>query len=287
MKTLRDILRDVIKRLESASIDEADQDARLLITEAFDLSPMAFALDAHKMLDGDGFEILEVMVKKRCSRMPISQIFGEKEFWSLNFKVTPDTLTPRPDSETLIESALKSIESKEKDCKILDLGTGTGCLLISLLNELPNATGVGVDISNKAIDVAISNAKNLNFINRTEFIESNWFSNLDVNNKFDIIISNPPYIALTERTDLAPEVSDHEPEGALFAGKDGLDDYRLIAENCMPFLNSGGLMILEIGYKQAVDVKKIFTSAGFNEASLFQDLAGRDRCLIFKKGNMT
>ncbi len=283
MKTLRELHDDVRAALEKASIEDADLDARLLITEAFDLSPISFALDKDRVLDGDGMEKLNAMIEKRCSRIPMSQIFGEKEFWSLPFKVTSDTLTPRPDSETLIEAALKTVDDRGKDYQILDLGTGTGCLLLSLLSELPNAYGTAVDISEKAIDVAKENARHLKLDTRADFLKSNWFSGLDETIKFDIIISNPPYIGLSEKEALAPEVKDHEPEAALFSGDIGLEDYVKIAAECAKFLKPHGILVLEIGYRQARDVNKIFISAGFNEGSLHKDLGGRDRCLIFNK----
>ncbi len=283
MRTLQTIKEEVEERLKKAAVTEAKLDARLLMMQALDISPVDYALEKDKVISDDQTLALMHMVEQRCARVPISQIFGKKEFWSLTFKVTSDVLTPRPDSETLIEAALKNISNEQSAIKILDLGTGSGCLLLTLLNELPNAIGVGIDISPDALKVAETNAENLNLADRAELRQGNWTSSLSLNDRFDIIISNPPYIGTREIEDLSPEVKDHEPGIALFAGEDGLNDYRKISATIGPFLKTGGKIIVEIGYKQAEDVKEIFTSAGFNNSSLYQDLGHRDRCLIFEK----
>jgi len=281
--TLAVLSRDIEKTLKAAMIEEAALDAVLLISHVLNLTSIDYALDKdRKITEQECAEIME-LVQQRVSRIPMSQIFGEKEFWSLSFRVTNETLTPRPDSETLIETALKNVSDKSDNIHVLDLGTGTGCLLLSLLSELPNASGLGLDISNAALDVAQSNAENLNLVNRVAFKKSNWTDKLRPEENFDIIIANPPYIGTREKESLAPEVKDHEPGIALFSGCDGLNDYKIIAEQIGSYLADGGMIILEIGYKQAEDVKNIFTSAGFNDISLHKDLGGRDRCLLIKK----
>ncbi|MBL4603545.1 MAG: peptide chain release factor N(5)-glutamine methyltransferase [Emcibacteraceae bacterium] len=283
MRTVLTLSKEVETILKAHSIIEAELDAKLLISHALSLTSIDYALDKDRQItDNEYLDVIE-LVNLRQQRIPMSQIFGEKEFWSLVYKVTSDTLTPRPDSETLIDVALKKISNKQKQLRILDLGTGTGCLLLTLLSEFPNATGLGTDISHKALAVAIENAQRLNLTNRSDFCISNWTENLEPDEKFDIIISNPPYIGLSEKADLSPEVKDHEPETALFSGPTGLNDYQLIAKQIKPFLSPEGIIILEIGYKQALDVKEIFTSAGFNNISLHKDLARRDRCLMIEK----
>lgn len=264
-------------------MEEASLDARLLISHIVPVTEIDFAINGDHEITSDQVKDIDVLVSKRLNRIPMSQIFGEKEFWSLNFKVTKDTLTPRPDSETLIEVAMKHIDDKRAPLSILDLGTGSGCLLLSLLSELKNASGKGVDISTKALDVALENAKNLNLENRATFIKSKWFDQLPKNEQFDIIISNPPYIGLDEKPTLAPEVSNHEPHKALFSGAKGLDDYTKIAAGISPFLKENALIILEIGYRQATSVSEIFLKVGFKNIQIFQDLGGRDRCLLIRK----
>jgi len=257
-------------------------DTRLLICHVLKLDHIDYALDKNQLLSENDRSKIINLVKLRLKRIPMSQIFGEKEFWSLTFKVTSDTLTPRPDSETLIEVTLANISDKAAPLRILDLGTGSGCLLLSLLSELPKATGLGTDISEKALDIACENSIALNLSSRSEFSISNWTKRLKPSEKFDIIICNPPYIGLNEKAQLSPEVKDHEPETALFSGSDGLGDYRKLSAQIGPHLKAEGKIILEIGYRQAADVKEIFTSSGFNNISLHKDLANRDRCLIME-----
>jgi len=278
--SLVQLRQDINKLLEEGGIEEADLDARLLISEVADVSDIDFAINPDRYITDDETTKIMVLVKKRQQRIPMSQIFGEKEFWSLNFKVSSDTLTPRPDSETLIEATLKAVSDKKAPLKILDLGTGTGCLLLTLLSELPNSVGVGADISDAALVIANENASSLNLNARASFIISNWFEGIDDAQKFDIIISNPPYIGLFEKPDLAPEVLDHEPHIALFAGEDGLDDYRLIANNVKRFMKSSTILVLEIGHLQAKAVTNIFNHAGYQDVSIHKDLGGRDRCLV-------
>lgn len=283
MPNLATVRKQIKQRLIEAGIDEADIDSRLLIAEALELSDLDIALDPDREIFGLELEKLMLLVEKRASRQPLSQIFEEKEFWSLRFKVTADTLTPRPDSETLIEAVQKHYIDKNEALNILDLGTGTGCLLLSLLSEYPRSIGTGIDISEEALNIAKENAVNLTLADRATFLLGNWTEPLGKDKLFDIIISNPPYIGLTEKEDLAPEVKDHEPGIALFSGEKGLDDYQIIAMQIGDYLRTNGCAVFEIGHKQAEAVKKIFTSAGFNKITLFKDLGARDRCLMIEK----
>jgi release factor glutamine methyltransferase len=278
--SLAQLRQDIKRLLEKSVIEEADLDTRLIISEETYLSDIEFAINSDRdMTDKDVSKVMR-FVKKRQQRIPMAQIFGEKEFWSLSFKVSRDTLTPRPDSETLIEATLKVISDKAAPLKILDLGTGTGCLLITLLSELPNSSGIGVDISEEALIIANENANRLNLTARSSFIKSDWFEGIKGVQKFDIIISNPPYIGLLEKPDLAPEVLKHEPHIALFAGEDGLDDYRFIANNVKPYMKDNTVLIFEIGHLQAKSVAGIFNCAGFQDVSIYKDLGGRNRCLV-------
>jgi release factor glutamine methyltransferase len=280
LKTLRN---DVRKLLLEALIDDVDLETRLLITETLQISAIDYALCPEREVSEKEVERVMINTQKRAKRQPLSQIFTKKEFWSLNFKVTPDTLTPRPDSETLIEAVMQHFKDKEAELSILDLGTGTGCLLLSLLHEYPSATGVGIDISKKALSVAHENAKSLKLDGRATFTEGDWTGPLGKDMRFDIIICNPPYISFHERESLDPDVRDYEPASSLFAAQDGLAEYQRLAKQMGFYLSKNGLMVLEIGYRQADCVKKIFTSNGFNNITLYKDLGGRDRCLVIEK----
>lgn len=282
MDTLATLRKKIEARLRKTGIEESSLDARLLISHIIPVTEIDFAINADQTVSNEQQKLIDVLVQKREKRIPMSQIFGEKEFWSLSFKVTKDTLTPRPDSETLIEVALNEFEDKNATLSILDLGTGSGCLLLTLLSELKNATGLGIDVSASAIKVANENATNLSLNNRASFLKSNWFERLPGTKKFDLIIANPPYIGLNEKPELAPEVCEHEPHSALFAGEEGLDDYRIIAADISSYMSEKSIIILEIGYRQSSAVKDIFAQKGFKNINVFQDLGGRDRCLLIR-----
>ncbi len=282
MDTLATLRKKIEARLRKKGIEEAPLDARLLISHIIPVTEIDFAINADQTVSNEQQNLIDILVQKREKRIPMSQIFGEKEFWSLSFKVTRDTLTPRPDSETLIEVALNEFEDKNATLSILDLGTGSGCLLLTLLSELKNATGLGIDVSASAIKVANENATNLSLNNRATFLKSDWFEKLSKTKKFDLIIANPPYIGLNEKPELTPEVCEHEPYSALFAGEEGLDDYRIIAADISSYMSEKSIIILEIGYRQSSAVKDIFEQKGFKNINVFQDLGGRDRCLLIR-----
>ena len=282
MDTLATLRKKIEARLRKKGIEEAPLDARLLISHIIPVTEIDFAINADQTVSNEQQNLIDILVQKREKRIPMSQIFGEKEFWSLSFKVTRDTLTPRPDSETLIEVALNEFEDKNATLSILDLGTGSGCLLLTLLSELKNATGLGIDVSTSAIKVANENATNLSLNNRATFLKSDWFEKLSKTKKFDLIIANPPYIGLNEKPELTPEVCEHEPYSALFAGEEGLDDYRIIAADISSYMSEKSIIILEIDYRQSSTVKDIFEQKGFKNINVFQDLGGRDRCLLIR-----
>ena len=283
MKTLRTVKLEVEDQLKSNLIVEASLETQLIIIDVLEIDPIDYALEGDREVRPQDYLRIKKLSDLRSSRMPMSQIFGSKEFWSLNFKVTKDTLTPRADSETLIENGIKKIPDRDIYLNILDMGTGTGCLLLALLSELPNSTGLGLDISYEALEVAKENAKILGFSNRCEFRISDWMEGVRKLERFDIIISNPPYIGFNEKNTLSPEVKEYEPDVALFSGEEGLDDYWKIASQVKTFIKPNGMIIMEIGYKQAATVKEIFISAGFNDVSVYKDLGQRDRCLLIKK----
>ena len=215
-------------------------------------------------------------VARRARREPVSHILGRRAFWTLEFEVGADVLDPRPETETLVAAAL---EAMLPDARILDLGTGSGCVLISLLHERPSATGVGTDLSEPALAVATRNAQRAGVAARAAFRHADWFAGLanDMAGKFDLIVSNPPYIAEAEMDDLSPEVRLWEPRLALTPGGDGLDAYRAIAAGAARHLRPGGRILLEIGPTQAQAVGDLLRSAGFQDIHVRPDLDGRDR----------
>lgn len=279
---LKDILKAIRHSLENAAIPSSDLDAALLVGHVLGLDRLEMVIEPLRLISEEQEKEIDALLMRRLNREPISHIVGHREFWSLDFKVTEDTLTPRPDSETLIEAALKGISDKTQPLKLLDLGTGTGCLLLSLLSELPQAHGLGIDISDKALMVAQENAESLGLKNRARFMLSDWDAELEVTEKFDVILCNPPYIALSEKPELAADVIDYEPSSALFAGRDGLDEYGKLARILPKRLRADGMALLEVGHQQAADVLNLLKSAGLKNMEIVRDLAHRDRCIVIK-----
>jgi release factor glutamine methyltransferase len=219
-------------------------------------------------------------MERRLNREPIAKILGEKEFWSLPFKTTKDTLDPRPDSETLMEAVLACYPQKDQALRMLDLGTGTGCLILSLLHEYKMATGVAVDLSPEALVVAQENAQRLGLQARISFVQSSWLDN--VNGKYDVIVSNPPYIPRSHEKTLEPELA-FDPQMALYGSdEDGLGAYRLLAHSLRPYLMPQGKIFLEFGQDQHLNVQQIFEGAGFRLQGWHKDLAGMRRCGVFQ-----
>ena len=248
-------------------------------------------LEEERIINDEELEKFNILLKKRINKEPIAYIIGKKEFWGLDFIVNHATLIPRPDSETLVEAALERanilLKLKEnlkvKNLTILDIGTGTACLLISLLWELQAAAGVGVDISEDALQIASKNAEIHGVKNRTQFIKSNWCEN--INRKFDLIISNPPYIASQDKLSLMPDVALYEPHSALFSGVDGLDSYRELSAQVGERLNCGGFVLFEVGAGQAEQVSLLLEEKGLKIDEVKKDLNGIKRCVIAQKVN--
>jgi release factor glutamine methyltransferase len=255
-------------RAAAARIDRLD--AEVLLAHLLGVDRGTLLLNQNVKIDKQAYESL---VYRRAAHEPVAYITGAREFWSLDLIVTPAVLIPRPDSETLVEAALAS---GIKPATILDLGTGSGALLLAALTEFPGATGLGVDASSAALEIAARNAERLGLGKRARFQTGNWGQG--ITETFDLILCNPPYVETD--ADLAPDVRNHEPASALFAGLDGLDDYRRIMPQLPRLLASGGVAVVEIGSTQAAAV--VGLSAGL-VASVHQDLAGRDRCLVFRR----
>ncbi len=258
------------RRLVAAEIPNAAGDTRALMAEALGIARDRLTIEASRALTPTEENRFEGFIDRRLMREPVSHILGRREFYGREFAVNSDVLDPRPETEILIEAALQ-----EQAGKILDLGTGSGCILLTLLAEIPGAIGVGTDISASACDVARANAFSLGLSRRATIMATDWASRVE--GSFDLIVSNPPYIALAEMPCLAPEVRDWEPYGALTDGADGLMAYRAIAEAAPPLLRAGGRLMVEIGPTQGAAVADLFRFVGFEEMRVIPDLDGRDR----------
>jgi release factor glutamine methyltransferase len=275
---LLDILIASKQNLKEAGVTSPFLDAEILLaavlekTREFVIGYPEYQLSVEEIAKFNAF------IKRRASFEPVAKIIGAKEFWGREFFVSGATLDPRPDSESLIEEVFRLLPDKNTELKILDLGTGTGCLLLTLLAEYPNAQGTGVDISEDALNIAKNNAIKLGLANKSEFILNDWAARLG--GKFDIIISNPPYIKNSDIEDLAPEVSTYEPRLALAGGDDGLDCYRKLAFQTKDILNENGYIIFEFGKGQENDLRKILEQAGMRFVSLKNDLTGTPRCIV-------
>jgi release factor glutamine methyltransferase len=273
-------------RFEQASLDSPSLDARLLIQHALGLEHAALASAPDRTLTAGERNAIAQLAERRLGGEPVARIFGVKEFWGLALSLSCTTLVPRPETETIVEAALAAVEHRRSDpLRIADLGTGTGALLLALLHELPNATGVGTDIAAGAIETAQANAKALGFSARAKFLQTNFGSGLAP--RFDLVVSNPPYIATDEIAALAPEVRDHDPQLALDGGRDGLDAYRILAAQMPALLHERGAAVMEIGIGQATQVEEIFKQAGLRLTFARADLAGIVRALTFRRGDNT
>jgi release factor glutamine methyltransferase len=271
-----DALRLAIPKLEEAGVEDAARDARVLLAHALGIGHDRLTLHLPDDMTDPQLQVYGAAVEARTLRQPVAQIIGRRLFWGLSFRVTRDTLDPRPDTEALVAEALT-----QPFQKILDLGTGTGCILLSCLKGMPTARGVGIDISQAALAVAAGNASDLGLEPRVRFQLSDWFA--QVSGTFDLIVSNPPYIAAGEMPGLAPEVRDWEPLQALSPGGDGLDAYREIARGAGARLVPGGRLLVEIGPSQGQAVAGLLAAAGFDAIRILPDMDGRDRVVAAVK----
>ncbi|MCQ0092885.1 peptide chain release factor N(5)-glutamine methyltransferase [Roseovarius sp. M141] len=267
-----DLARAATARLESAGIAGGARDARLLLAHAAGLSGARLGTELGEIAAPDVIVRYKAMIARRSAREPVSYITGKRLFFNHEFQVSPAVLDPRPETEALVLAALGAPFGR-----VLDLGTGSGAILLSLLAERAEATGLGTDLSEAALDMARANASRLGLAGRSELRASNWFA--DVTGRFDLIVSNPPYIARGEMVDLAPELS-HEPMMALTDDADGLSAYRAICEDARTHLASGGRLMVEIGWTQGADVAALMTGAGLHDVSILPDLDGRDRVVL-------
>ena len=275
---IAEVLETAVARLRQSGVDDARRDARLLLAAALGDRPELVIGYPEMELGEPEAEAFAAMVARRAAREPVSRILGRREFWSLPFRISPATLDPRPDSETLVEAVLARIPDRTAALRVLDLGTGTGCLLLALLSELPRAEGLGTDISPEAVAVARANAADLGLADRARFGVADWGSGLT--GSWQAIVSNPPYIMDREIAGLAPEVARYEPRTALSGGPDGLSSYRRIVPQAAGLLAAGGLLALEIGRGQGALVESILAAAGLKRLERAMDLAGIERCVL-------
>ena len=261
--------------LEQAGIESPRREARLLLAHVLNDVASHLAMMPDRPVPDDKAALFTALVTRRSSHEPFAYITGSRAFWTLDLEVSPATLIPRPDTETLVDAALKHVGHAGRRLDILDLGTGTGAILLSLLTELPLAEGVGVDVSGPALEVARRNAMRAGVGARAAFSISSWCSH--VRGAFDLIVSNPPYIPTADIAGLDAGVREHEPILALDGGPDGLGAYRAISAAAPDHLNEGGALIVEVGQGQASDVSALFRRRGFTRIEVFRDLAGIER----------
>lgn len=266
------------KRLEAAGIDGPVIDARLLVEASCGATRTDIVTDPHRPLSAEQEATLASYLDRRIAREPVSHILGRKGFWTIMLSVTRHVLTPRPDSETIVDYVLKTTPETAA-VSILDLGVGSGALLLAILAERPAATGVGIDVSPEALAVARENAADLDLATRCTLLHGDWTAGLD-DAAFDLVVSNPPYIASAVIEELEPEVRDHEPRLALDGGADGLDAYRRLAPEILRVLTPGGRFAVEIGYDQKSEVEALFREAGAEQVLTLRDLADRDRVVV-------
>jgi len=274
--TAQAALREAIPRLRASGVEDAARDARLLLAHAMGVAADRLTLHLSDPLDAAANTRFQSAVAARMARQPVSQITGQRLFWGRSFLVTPDVLDPRPETEVLVAVALG-----QPFHHMLDLGTGSGCILLSCLADMPAAQGTGVDLSKAALSVARRNAARLDLGHRSRFQLSDWCET--VQGRFDLILSNPPYIAAAEMAALSPEVRLWEPHLALTPGGDGLAAYRAIAVQCPERLLPGGRLLVEIGPTQGAAVSQLFADQGLVDLAVLPDMDGRDRVVMARK----
>jgi release factor glutamine methyltransferase len=278
---MREAFVEAAQSLRQAGVETPELDARLLLCHAAGLSHEAYIGNACQALRPEAGAALDAAIARRLKREPVSRIVGIREFYGRAFLVDRHTLDPRPDTETLTEAALAHVDRaglRHAPLKVLDLGTGTGCILITLLVELPEAEGVGIDLSPEALALAAANAERLGVASRAGFVLSDWLD--AVRGRFDLVLANPPYLAESELGTLAGEVLLYDPMLALYGGEDGLDAYRRIAAGADRVLTEAGRLLLEIGPFQVDPVTEILQEAGLETDAIKHDLARRPRVVM-------
>lgn len=277
------MLQQIRLQFEKAGIGDASFEAKALLSGLLELSLVDMVTKVDISLSNQDIERIEKAVHKRCAGMPVYRILGWREFYGLRFALSKDTLEPRPDTETLVEHVIPYVQAameRKGACRVLDLGTGSGAIALSLLSECKSATAVGTDISEDAVKTAQKNAQGLGLDDRFQAVTSDWCSN--VSGVFDIVVSNPPYI----RSDVIPTldcgVKEHDPLLALDGGPDGLHAYRAILKDVKAYIDCQTILAFEIGFDQNEPVKQLCESNSFTVLKTMKDLGGQDRLVIFK-----
>lgn len=279
--TRREALRAAADRLAAAGLDDPRDEARRLLAAAGPLSSTELITALEVDQPDDEAIRLEAFVARRAAREPLSHMLGTVGFWTLDLRVTPDVLTPRADTETIVEAALAAVPDRQAPLQIIDIATGSGAIALALLSELPNARALATDLSEPALAIARENGALTGLAERIAFVETSWADGLD--GPFDLVVSNPPYIASGVIETLEPEVKDHEPRLALDGGADGLGPYPHLLAEAKRLLAPGGTAVFEIGYDQGEAALALARDAQALQASLRRDLAGRHRALIVKR----
>ncbi len=273
---LAEATRAAARELTQGGIETPELDARVLASEAFGVGTAEVLVGAAEASSA-GLATLDGFIARRLSGEPVARILGRREFWGLDFALTPATLAPRPDTETVVETALSFVADRSAALRVLDLGTGSGCILLAVLAELPGAFGVGIDLAPNAAAAARANAQNLGLASRAAFLAGRWARALD--GTFDLVVSNPPYIESAAIAGLDREVRLHDPALALDGGADGLDPYREILSDLPRLLAPGGVAVLEHGAGQSDAVAAIAREQGLEVATVATDLSGERRAL--------
>ncbi|MGO4572215.1 peptide chain release factor N(5)-glutamine methyltransferase [Microvirga sp. 2TAF3] len=280
-QTRAQALKALRESFAGAGLESAALDARLLLLAALGITATDLMMRPDEPLGTEQAERLSAYARRRLNHEPVARIMGEREFWGLLFSLSPETLVPRPDTETLVETALGLIPDRQAPLSLVDFGTGSGCILTALLHELPRARGIGIDRSLDAARTAQRNAWANGVGDRSLFVVSDWAQAL--RGRFDLVVSNPPYIASPVIATLDAEVRDHDPLLALDGGADGLDAYRIILSEAGRLLGPGGLMVLEIGYDQADALRRLAADHTLEVLRLAHDLSGNPRCIALKR----
>lgn len=278
------LVRHLRAELEAAGKPDAALDARLIVEHFTDTTRTDAVLDPDRQVGDSAYQEILAALARRLAGEPVHRIIGAREFYSLKLTLSPSTLEPRPDTEALVDLALPHVRraaAKTGSCRILDLGTGTGAIALALVSQEQRASVVAVDISDDALETASRNADINGLSARFSARKSDWYET--VAERFHVIVSNPPYIPSTEIASLEREVREHDPPVALDGGADGLDAYRKIAAGAFAHLEADGIVAVEIGFGQEVDVTAIFGAAGFDLVAEAEDLAGRTRALAFAR----